>query len=105
MPDAVKLMKAIKRAAVEAVKATKPAEVCFGRVTEKAPLRILVEQKMILGEAQLVLSRNVTDYVVYTDRAGDNLPVTVRNGLAAGDEVILLRQQGGQKYIVVDRVG
>ena len=26
-------------------------------------------------------------------------------GLVVGDEVILLRQQGGQKYIVVDRIG
>lgn len=105
MPDAVKLMKAIKRAAVEAVKATKPVEVCFGKVTEKAPLKILVEQKMILGEAQLVLSRNVTDHVTYSGRAGGDIQTEIRNGLAAGDEVILLRQQGGQKYIVVDRVG
>lgn len=31
--------------------------------------------------------------------------ITVHNGLVVGDEVILLRQQGGQKYIVVDRIG
>jgi len=31
--------------------------------------------------------------------------ITVHNGLVVGDEVILLRQQGGQKYIVIDRVG
>lgn len=31
--------------------------------------------------------------------------ITVHNGLVVGDEVILLRQQGGQKYIVVARVG
>lgn len=30
---------------------------------------------------------------------------TVHNGLAVGDEVILLRQQGGQKYIVADKIG
>ncbi len=30
---------------------------------------------------------------------------TVHNGLAAGERVILLRQQGGQKFIIWDRVG
>lgn len=33
------------------------------------------------------------------------IQVTVHNGLVVGDEVILLRQQGGQKYIVVDKIG
>lgn len=131
MPDAVELTKAIKRAAIEAMNASKPVEVCFGKVTSASPLKILVEQKMTLGEAQLVLCRNVTDYK--TSITGGNiqnfyyvgsppnvstLPVnpphvhavgkiqiTVHNGLVVGDEVILLRQQGGQKYIVVDRIG
>ena len=131
MPDAIEFVKTIKRAAVDAVYATKPVEVCFGKVSSASPLKILVEQKMTLGETQLVLCRNVTDYK--TDISGGNLQnfyyvgsppnastlpvspahvhamgkiqVTVHNGLVVGDEVILLRQQGGQKYIVVDRIG
>ncbi len=31
--------------------------------------------------------------------------ITLHNSLAAGEEVILFRQQGGQKYIVLDRIG
>lgn len=31
--------------------------------------------------------------------------VTVHNALAVGDEVILARKQGGQQYIVLDRIG
>lgn len=31
--------------------------------------------------------------------------VTIHNGLVVGDEVILLRQQDGQKFIVYDRAG
>lgn len=131
MPDAVELMKTIKRAAVDAVKASKPVEVCFGKVTCVSPLKIAVEQKLVLGEAQLILCRNVTEYKTYI--SGGNLQnyyytgtfpdsgtlpvdpahvhavgkirITVHNGLAVGDAVILLRQQGGQKYIVVDKIG
>lgn len=127
MPDAVALVKLIKRAAVEAVNAGKPVEICFGKVTSNSPLKILVDQKMTLGKSQLVLARNVTDFETEvtvdwltenksggsgdSSFASHNHPIkgkkkiTVHNGLVVGDEVILFRQQGGQKYIVVDRIG
>lgn len=105
MPNAIELIKVIKRAALDAVSASKPVEVCFGEVKGTSPLKIFVEQKMTLGKGQLILTRNVTDYK--TSISGGNIQnqVTVHNGLVVGDEVILLRQQGGQKYIVVDRIG
>lgn len=62
LPDANELVDTLKRAAVEAVKAGKPVNVYFGEVVSASPLKINVEQKMILGEKQLVLSRNVTDF-------------------------------------------
>jgi hypothetical protein len=127
LPDAIELVKAIKKAAVDAQEAAKPVQACFGKVVGESPLKILVEQKLLLGERQLVLSRNVTDFSVEMSAnlvAGEGIitdgedavpphshaiegkwQVTVHNGLAAGDGVMLLRQQGGQKYIVVDRVG
>lgn len=131
MPDAVGIAKKIKRAAIEAQESTKPVEICFGKVTSASPLKILVEQKLPLGEGQLILTRNVTDFKTYitggnvknyyytgSDTDGGTAPVvpshvhaigkvqiTVHNGLVVGDEVILIRQQGGQKYIVVDRIG
>ena len=137
MPDAVELVKTIKRAALDAVNASKPVVVCFGKVTSTSPLKILVEQKMTLGAAQLILCRNVTEHTMemtvnhYTENetehthtvqdtytgGGSSSPTkhlhayrgkkkfTIHNGLVVGDEVILLRQQGGQKYIVVDKIG
>lgn len=131
LADAVELTKTIKRAAVQAMKAEKPVEICFGKVTSASPLKILVDQKMTLGKSQLVLARNVTEhkikitggniqnyYYVGTPPNTSTIPVepnhkhaigkieiTVHNGLVVGDEVILFRQQGGQKYIVVDRIG
>lgn len=130
MPDANELVDTLKRAAVEAVKAGKPVNVYFGEVVSASPLKINVEQKMILGEKQLVLSRNVTDFKTnitagniknyyYTGdvnsgtvpvspshvRAVGTIEITVHNGLAVGDGVILIRQQEGQRFIVVDRIG
>lgn len=63
MPDAVGVVKKMQRVAVSAMEASKPVNICFGDVLSVSPLQIDVEQKMILDEAQLILSRNVTDYV------------------------------------------
>ena len=63
MADSTELVRLMKQAALDAVNASKPAEICFGKVTSASPLKILVEQKMTLGAAQLVLSRHVTDYI------------------------------------------
>ena len=134
----------MKRAALEAVEASKPVNVYFGQVVSASPLQINVEQKMILGKAQLILSRNVTDFktmvtvqwetekeekththnVEGSDGEGDSInitsktqnvkhtheivgqkEITIHNALEVGDEVILIRQQEGQKYVVIDRIG
>lgn len=131
MADANELVETLKRAAVEAMEAKKPVNVYFGEVVSAAPLQINVEQKMVLGEKQLILSRNVTNFKTsiiggniknyyYTGSTTDSgtapvspshvhavgkIEITVHNGLVVGDEVILIRQQEGQKFIVLDRIG
>ena len=85
MADYTPLLQVVKQSAQEAENAKKPVQVCFGKVTNASPLKIQIDQKITLGMAQLVLTR------------------TVYNLLEQGDEVVLLRQQGGQKYIVIDK--
>ncbi len=144
MADVSELVKAMKKAARDERESSKPVNVFFGAVLSANPLKINVEQKMVLGEAQLVLARNVTDYslavtidcltenalrthshsVNGTDAGGDDISlttgesslihnhtisgkknITVHNSLAVGDKVILIRQQEGQKFVVIDRIG
>ncbi len=118
MPDYSELLKAIKQAGVEAAEAGGPVNICFGKVTSASPLQVLVDQKMTLGSAQLVITRSVTDYEVsvtvdweteqaemHTHDLTGKKKMKVHNSLVKGDEVVLLRQQGGQKYIIIDKVG
>jgi hypothetical protein len=139
LADYTELLSTIKQAAVEAVEADKPVNVCYGKVTSASPLKILVDQKMTLGEGQLVLTRNVTDFstsitvhasggwtteketqlhyhVVPDGLSEEQDPkhdhdlegrktILVHNALTVGEQVILIRQQEGQKYIVIDRIG
>ena len=135
MPDYGALVKVMKQAGNEANNAACPVNICFGKVISTSPLQVLVDQKMTLGVAQLVMTRNVTDYDVdvtvdwetktelsthnhsvdgkttngvdlkHSHVLDGNKTITIHNSLAKGDEVVLLRQQGGQKYVIIDRVG
>lgn len=107
MPDYSEFLNTIKVAATEAVDASKPTQICFGKVTSTSPLlKILVDQKLLLDSTFLVLTRNVTDHKTkITESGSSSVSVTIHNSLTVGEEVILLRMQGGQKYIVIDRIG
>lgn len=117
----------IKRAAFDAEEQAQPCDILFGTVSGVSPLKIRVDQKMELGEAQLILTRNVSNYKVkiegknvqsffFTDDSGgtaDVVPphvhalgeieIEIKNALEAGEQVVLLKQRGGQKFLVLDR--
>ena len=60
MPDAQKnMVQMVKQAAMEAVRAGKPAELRFGTVVSVSPLEIRIDQKSPLRGPQLILTRNV----------------------------------------------
>lgn len=128
------LVRAVKKAAVEAVRAENPMGVCHGTVTGISPLEITTDQKLILGEKQLILTNAVRDYTVemtvdhvtevishghsvtdtYTG-GGTAQPVDhshpykgrksfrVHLGLKMGEKVIMVRCDGGQQFVVLDR--
>ena len=134
MFDMTDFIKLIKKTAVEAVNASKPANMVFGKVISASPLKIKIDQKLILTTAQLVLSRNVTDYEIEIEPSSNRSPSShwtestsggsgdsafsshkheykgrkkflVYNALNVGEEVILMQMSGGQKYVVWDRIG
>lgn len=127
-------LKLIKKAAVEAVNASKPANMVFGKVISESPLKIKVDQKLILTEKQLILARDVTDYEIEMEPSLNEQPhyhlteneaggggdamfashnhkyqgrkkFLVYNALKMNEEVILMQIAGGQQYIVIDRIG
>ena len=120
------LNEGFKQLALEAVKASMPSGVYFGTVISASLLKISVEQKMTLSEKQLVLTRNVTNFkttmtVNHTTEnksggSGDasfashnheykgTKEFIINNALQTGEKVVLIREQGGQKFIVLDRI-
>lgn len=133
MLNSTDLLKTIKKAAVEAVNASNPASLMYGTVQSVSPLTIYVDQKLILPESFIIVPQHLTDYEteitfdnpdikqIYTTwdmqereestkakisfkQPSVKHKITVYNALKTGDKVLLLRQQGGQKFLVLDRV-
>jgi len=120
------MVELIKKAALDAVKESRPTSIVFGTVISIEPLKINVEQKLTLTSAQLILTHSVVDYDVditvdhlTENRSGGSgeaafashnhgyvgkKTITIHNGLKNGDEVLMIQVQGGQKYIVLERM-
>lgn len=100
MSEYTQMLEIIKRAAIEAVGAAKPFSFTYGTVTKTSPLTISIDQKLELKPAQLLLTNAVREYAAETS-AGK---IILKMGLKLGEKVLLLRIQGGQSYIVLDRL-
>lgn len=78
------LVQLIKRIAVDAVNTSKPCNTVTGKVQSVSPLSISIGQKIILDE----------DFLDVTSNAEEKMKT--------GSRVLLIRQAGGQRYVVVD---
>lgn len=94
------LVNLIKQASMGAFESSNPVAVLFGTVVKANPLEVNVEQRFTLTRDFLVLTERLTEYRVTVE----GQQITIRRGLQTGDKVILLRVQGGQQYVVWDRV-
>lgn len=71
---------------MEAVQASKPSDLVFGKIMSTDPLKISVDQKLTLS-----------DEFVFTTYAYSLI-------MQVNDSVVMIRAQGGQKYLIIDKV-
>ena len=91
MQNSNSIIEIIKQAASEAAEASQPCDIVFGTITSLSPLKILVEQKLILGNNQLIFTACSRQ--------------TINSMTLPGGKIIMLKQRGGQKYLILDSVG
>lgn len=107
----------IKRAAIDAVDSTQPVQFVFGTVISVSPLKIQVTPKLTLGKCNLAIAGTLAKQSVKVTINGETestddhkhsikvpVTITIDNSLKKGDSVILARMQGGNKYLVLDKV-
>jgi hypothetical protein len=75
------------------------ADVVSGTVLSANPLKIQLSPKLILTSDFFTLSKRVTEYTVKVN--GED--ITIDESLQDGDTVIMIRQDGGQHFFVLER--
>ena len=106
------MLEAVKLLAYDVLQQENLTDICYGTVTETEPLKIVLEQKLELTESFLVLSQNVTKHTINysmriknSDENWVHYEMIVEKQLKKGERVILIKMTGGQRYVVIDRVG
>lgn len=102
----MRLLELVKQAGVGAVEAGNPVSMLYGTVIQGSPLQVKVDQRITLTEEFLIVPQQLTAYEVTLEGVPgyEDKPLVIRNGLAEGDKVLLLRVQGGQQFVILDRV-
>ena len=106
------MLEAVKLLAYDVLQQENIADICYGTVTAIEPLKIMLEQKLELTEEFLVLSQNVVKHYesFYMRKKNSNgewehYEIIIEKELKKGERVILMKMTGGQRYVVLDRVG
>ena len=117
---------AIKQLSQAVTEQGKPTDIRYGTVVSASPLKVQISAELTLPQSVLVVPQSLTDYTVSVSvnwnttsesgGAGESAfashnhgingtkSITIHNGLKVGDKVLLLRQQGGQSYIILDKI-
>lgn len=123
--DMSDIIRSIRKVVLDAVNAQKLTDIVYGTVESIAPLKVRIDQKLLLEPEQLKLTRAVMDYEVEmtVDHLTENQEggtsaeafalhnheykgrkkFLIHNGLVVGDKVTMIRAHGGQKYLVIDK--
>lgn len=106
----------IKKASIGAVGASNPVNILFGEVGDIYyfnnhidKIKIKIDQKLILDKDFFIIPERLTRYEVDLkhNHGSSNTALgklVIREGLKRGDKVLLLRVQGGQQYVILDKV-
>lgn len=106
------IVKNIRKSVLKTIMAKKLTDIVYGTVESVSPIKIRVDAKLLLEPEQIKLTRAVKDYEVELTETpindSDNVEISRRkikiyNGLIIGDKVTMIRQHGGQQYIVIDK--
>lgn len=119
------IIRAIRKSVLDSLNAQKLTDIVYGTVESIEPLKIRVDQKLLLEQEKLKLTRAVMDYEVEMtvdhiteNRAGGSGDAAyeshnheykgrkkflIHNGLMVGDRVTMIRTHGGQQYLVINK--
>jgi hypothetical protein len=86
MANETDAIRAIKTLAKNVIESAKLGDLIFGSVKKLSPLRVQIDQKLVVEGEELLLTDNM------------------RSSLQSGDELLLIRQSGGQLFFIAENL-
>ena len=88
MPNMQKIIKVFQQISANEREASLPVMICYGKVLSLSPFQVQIEQKLVLDKNFFIVKSGVT-----------------ASSFKVGDILILLRNKGGQQYLILDKKG
>ena len=88
----------------DVIKGSKLTSFFIGTVENTSPLKIKRDEKFILDESNLTLTNAVRDYKAEVTIDGQKREMTIHNALKMGEKVLVLQNNGGQEFVILERV-
>ena len=114
---AERLIESIKKVSSGVRDAQENTEIVYGKVISEEPVVIQIGQRLMLDEKRLIFTDNVRKIernveVNWNTETSDSHSHSIKgkkmmtedNRLKNGDMVVMLKMQGGQKYVVLSKV-
>lgn len=107
------MVNAIKDIATNVLQSQNFSSFYKGSVINDSPLTILLEDGLSIDETFIILSKSVTDYEEEGEielEIGDeelqwyDYKIKYKKALEIGDEVAVVKENGGQRYLIIDRL-
>jgi hypothetical protein len=100
------LCKAIKQIVDTQMAASNLAQYAVGTVISITPLRVKISDRITLEAKDVILTTNVTSGKIPTESYCTQcgvIPGFVMNALSVGDRLVMIKNQGGQEYIIIGK--
>lgn len=125
------ILEIVKKAAIEAVEAGKPSDLKYGTVISENPVKVRITNQFIIPQSMLIIPQYLTDYEIEvtikpdynwhtqnksggTEEASyashnhdiyfERKKIKIHGALKLGDKVVMIRQAGGQHFLILDRL-
>lgn len=82
------LIEIIKRASLDAMDNAQMCDLRYGKVISTSPLKVQITSQFVIPSSLLVVPKRLKN----------------EDPLVNGDKVVLIRQQGGQSYFILDKI-
>lgn len=88
----------------DVIKRSKPTGFFLATVESISPLKIRRDQKFVLDSSVLLITDSVKDTEKEITINGQKQAATIHNSLKVGDKVLVLQNNGGQEFVILERV-